>query len=137
MTRVDRRRLHYLRLCVYHAILANTLTGQRESTGDIVCSKVVINENVPSVFVAETLAYIQSVHLGLDLGLMKVEIEGGALSIIRKLWREYDDKFKIGAYIRDRKWLSKRFLTCKFKYIYRSMNSIAHLLATKGLKRGD
>ncbi|MBA0560693.1 hypothetical protein Golob_017576 [Gossypium lobatum] len=68
---------------------------------------------------------------------MKVEIEGGALSIIRKLWREYDDKFEIGAYIRDGKWLSKRFHTCKFKYIYRSMNSIAHLLATKGLKRGD
>ncbi|MBA0832354.1 hypothetical protein Goarm_016752, partial [Gossypium armourianum] len=75
-----------------------------------VCSKVVINENVPSVFVVEALAYIQSVHLGLDLGLMKVEIEGGALSIIRKLWREYDDKFKIGAYIRDGKWPKERGL---------------------------
>ncbi|MBA0741898.1 hypothetical protein Gogos_015018, partial [Gossypium gossypioides] len=102
-----------------------------------VCSKVVINENVPSVFVAEALAYIQSVYLGLDLGLMKVEIEGDALFIIRKLRREYDDKFESGAYIRNEKWLSKRFHTYKFKYIHRSMNNIAHLLATKGLKRGD
>ncbi|KAK5784583.1 hypothetical protein PVK06_039109 [Gossypium arboreum] len=101
------------------------------------CSNVVINKNVPSVFTAEALAYIKSVHLGLDLGLMKVEIEGDSLSIIKKLRREDYGKFEIGAYIRDGKWLSKIFHTCKFKYIHRSMNSIAHMLATESLKRWD
>ncbi|MBA0757754.1 hypothetical protein Gotri_020822 [Gossypium trilobum] len=40
-----------------------------------------VNERVPTPFVAEMLALLQVVQVGLDLGLRQVVIEGGALSI--------------------------------------------------------
>ncbi|MBA0580947.1 hypothetical protein Gorai_023144, partial [Gossypium raimondii] len=52
--------------------------------GQVLSSKVVINENLPLSFEIEVLACIQSSQLGLDLGFLKVEMEGDALSIIRK-----------------------------------------------------
>ncbi|MBA0682365.1 hypothetical protein Goari_024090, partial [Gossypium aridum] len=80
--------------------------------GEVLGSKVAINENVPSSFAAEALAYIQSMLLGLDLGFMKDKVEGDTLSIIRKLKRDDEDKYKIGAFIRDGKGLKRRVQFC-------------------------
>lgn len=51
-----------------------------------------INENVPFVFTDEALACVQSIQLGMDLRFVEVKIEGDALSIVRKLHREDDNK---------------------------------------------
>ncbi|MBA0734363.1 hypothetical protein Gogos_018280, partial [Gossypium gossypioides] len=81
----------------------------RDNGGQVLSSKVVINENVPSSFEIEALACVQSSQLRLDLGFLE-------------------------AYIRDGKGLGKSFCTCKFKYSPRSTNWVAHLLAIEGMK---
>ncbi|MBA0754141.1 hypothetical protein Gogos_021720 [Gossypium gossypioides] len=106
----------------------------RNSEGAVLGSKMIINENIPSVFATEALACIQSLMLGLDLGLSKVEINGDALTVIRKLQGVSEDKNEIGAFIKDGKRLSRCFHTCQFQQVRRSVNGVAHLLATEGLK---
>ncbi|KAH1056711.1 hypothetical protein J1N35_034776 [Gossypium stocksii] len=76
--------------------------------------KKVPNENVPSVAV-ETIACIQSIQVELDLGLMDTEVKGDALTVIKKLLHEREDKSEIVALIRDGKCLGKQFCTCIFK----------------------
>ncbi|MBA0787878.1 hypothetical protein Gotri_025997, partial [Gossypium trilobum] len=94
----------------------------------------VLNENIPTAFVAEALACVQGLQLDLDLGLSIVEVEGDALSIVKKLQRGEEDRSKICAYIKDGQRLSKGFQTCKFKHDHQSMNEDVHFLVTEGLK---
>ncbi|MBA0664138.1 hypothetical protein Goklo_004187 [Gossypium klotzschianum] len=94
----------------------------------------VLKENIPTVFVAEALACVQGLQLDLDLGLSVVEVEGDALSIVKKLQRGDEDRSKICAYIKDGQRLRKGFQTCKFKHGHQSMNENVHLLVTEGLK---
>ncbi|MBA0785178.1 hypothetical protein Gotri_028186, partial [Gossypium trilobum] len=91
------------------------------------------------MFVAEALACVQGLQLGLDLDLefTAVEVEGEALLVVKKLQMGGEDKSEIYEYIKDGQCLSKGFQTCMFKYGHRSMNEVAHLLATKGLKNGE
>ncbi|KAH1130750.1 hypothetical protein J1N35_002128 [Gossypium stocksii] len=46
----------------------------RNGRAEVICSKTVMHENIPSAFVAEAMACLQ-MHLGLFLGLKAVEIE--------------------------------------------------------------
>ncbi|MBA0696040.1 hypothetical protein Goari_002627, partial [Gossypium aridum] len=61
----------------------------------------VLNENIPTAFVAKALACVQGLQLDLDLGLSVVEVERDALSIVKKLQRGEEDRSKICAYIKD------------------------------------
>ncbi|KAK5776153.1 hypothetical protein PVK06_044112 [Gossypium arboreum] len=51
---------------------------------------MVFHEKIPSTFATEAMAYIQAIHLGLHLGLLKVEIEGDSRIVIRKLQKEVE-----------------------------------------------
>lgn len=50
-------------------------------------SRVVQNVWVPSVFAAGTIACAQGLQMWLDLGVMAVEVESDALSVIRKNYK--------------------------------------------------
>ncbi|KAK5825186.1 hypothetical protein PVK06_019993 [Gossypium arboreum] len=54
----------------------------RDSMGRELSFRVELNDNVPLVFAVEAIACLQ---LGLDLGFTTVEIEGDALSIVKKI----------------------------------------------------
>lgn len=82
----------------------------------------------------EAIACIQSIQMGLDLGLMDTEVKGDAPTVIKKLLHEREDKSKIVVLIRDGKCLGKQFRTCIFKYCPITVNDVTHLLATEGLK---
>ncbi|MBA0591222.1 hypothetical protein Gorai_019904, partial [Gossypium raimondii] len=56
----------------------------RNFKGDILASKTMIHENIPSVFVVEAIACVQAVIAGRDLGIMHVEIEWDSLMVIKK-----------------------------------------------------
>lgn len=56
----------------------------RDSNGGILGSKIVINKNIHMAFAAEAIACVQAVTLGRDLVLTTVEIEGDALSVVKK-----------------------------------------------------
>ncbi|MBA0813714.1 hypothetical protein Gohar_027541 [Gossypium harknessii] len=69
------------------------------------------------MFVAEALACVQGLQLGLDLDLefTAVEVEGEALLVVKKLQKGGEDKSEIYEYIKDGQCLSKGFQTCMFK----------------------
>ncbi|MBA0751944.1 hypothetical protein Gogos_000830 [Gossypium gossypioides] len=67
----------------------------KQPFGQVLNSKLVTKENVPSIFAAEVLACIQSIQEGLELGLMDTEVEGAALFVIKKLLTERDDRSEI------------------------------------------
>lgn len=56
----------------------------RNSSGDILASKAVIQEFIASPFAAEASACVEAVRLGKSVGLAKVEIEGDCLTVIKK-----------------------------------------------------
>ncbi|MBA0652527.1 hypothetical protein Goklo_019783, partial [Gossypium klotzschianum] len=77
-----------------------------DSEGKVLASRIVLNKTVPSIFAAETLACVQGLQLGLDLGVMIVEVEGDVLPVIKKLQKKGDDVSEICALIKDCQWLS-------------------------------
>ncbi|MBA0729638.1 hypothetical protein Golax_023392, partial [Gossypium laxum] len=111
----------------------------RDSKGKVLGSRVVQNVWVSSVFAAEAIACAQGLQMWLDLGVMAVEVESDALSVIKKkkLQKDEDDKLEISVIIRDCLWLSKAFQICKFLHGKRTKNEVANLLATEGLRNGE
>ncbi|MFQ6630001.1 hypothetical protein Gotur_006873 [Gossypium turneri] len=83
----------------------------RNSKGVVLGSKVIINENIPSVFTAEVIACLQSLMFGLDLGFSNIEVKGDPLAVIKKLRSNNEDKSESRTFIRDCQSLSKRFHT--------------------------
>ncbi|KAH1090585.1 hypothetical protein J1N35_017842 [Gossypium stocksii] len=96
----------------------------RNRRGDVFGSTIVINSYILTVFVAEALACLQAVRLGLDLGLQEVVIEGDALTMVKKLQKNRRDESIISAYIEDSKSMCLNFRKC-----------VAHLVATERLRR--
>ncbi|MBA0648146.1 hypothetical protein Goklo_015920, partial [Gossypium klotzschianum] len=56
----------------------------RDSSGRVLNFTMRLNEHIPTDFETEAIACVQAAQLRLDLGLGKVEIEGNALSVIKK-----------------------------------------------------
>ncbi|MFQ6633210.1 hypothetical protein Gotur_010351, partial [Gossypium turneri] len=73
----------------------------RDSGGKVLASRIVLNERVPSIFAAETLACVQGLQLGLVLEIMIVEVEGDVLSVIKNVQKKRDDISEICALIKD------------------------------------
>lgn len=108
----------------------------RDSYGQILGSNVVINNNIHSPFATKALAYDQSLQWGKDLGVGDIIMEGGSLSVIKKIQSANNGKSLIGAYIKDCKDIGKEFHTSSFNHIHRSTNGVAHALDIKGLRIG-
>ncbi|MBA0767127.1 hypothetical protein Gotri_016074 [Gossypium trilobum] len=81
----------------------------------------------------EAVACAQAVEMGLEMDLSTVEVEGDALSVIKKSQNNRVDKSKICAYIKDIQQLKKGFQICWFKHTSRMEDMVAHALATEGL----
>ncbi|KAA3483062.1 reverse transcriptase [Gossypium australe] len=107
----------------------------RNGKAEVLCSKTIINKNIPSVFATNALACYQAIDLGFQLGLWEVEIEGDARTVIRKLQEKKEDRSKIAAYIKDSKEMVLQFRYCVFLFQNREANEVAHKIASKGLKR--
>ncbi|KAG8480775.1 hypothetical protein CXB51_025443 [Gossypium anomalum] len=73
----------------------------RNDRGEVLVLKLTLNKEVASLFAVEARAYSKAVRLGISMGVEIVEIEGNALTIIKKCHSNAIDKSKIGAYIRD------------------------------------
>ncbi|MBA0556573.1 hypothetical protein Golob_026660 [Gossypium lobatum] len=93
--------------------------------------------SIPNAFAAEALACVQAIQFGAESGYLRVDIEGDALSILRKLQDDLDNRSKIRAYILNVNRLKRNFINCKFKYASRIGNNVVRTLAKKGLRVGD
>ncbi|MBA0556574.1 hypothetical protein Golob_026660, partial [Gossypium lobatum] len=82
----------------------------------------------------EALACVQAIQFGAESGYLRVDIEGDALSILRKLQDDLDNRSKIRAYILNVNRLKRNFINCKFKYASRIGNNVVRTLAKKGLR---
>ncbi|MFQ6620495.1 hypothetical protein Gotur_000057 [Gossypium turneri] len=63
----------------------------RNCVGEVLGSKMVVNNCVQTLFAVEALECLQAVLTRLGLGLRQVIIEGDALSIIRKIQNQKED----------------------------------------------
>ncbi|MFQ6642879.1 hypothetical protein Gotur_017418, partial [Gossypium turneri] len=88
---------------------------------------------IPSAFAAEALPCVQAIRFRVKLGFLRSDIEGDALSVIKKIQSEEDERSEIRAYILDAKRLKSYFISCRFRHAWRQMNKVAHLLAKEGL----
>ncbi|PPD79654.1 hypothetical protein GOBAR_DD23427 [Gossypium barbadense] len=55
----------------------------RDSSGRVLNFTMRLNEHIPTGFVAEAIVCVQAVQLGPDFGIIKAEIEGNVLSVIK------------------------------------------------------
>ncbi|KAG8474807.1 hypothetical protein CXB51_031504 [Gossypium anomalum] len=106
----------------------------RNSDGGILKSIIYKNEHISTTFAAEALACVQVVRFRAETGFLRVEIEGDALSIFRKIQRQDEDRSNIRAFISDAKRMRRNFISCRFQHASRQANLVAHSLAIEGLK---
>ncbi|MBA0628223.1 hypothetical protein Godav_022987 [Gossypium davidsonii] len=78
-----------------------------------------------------------AIRFRVESGFLKVELEGDALMIIKKVQNQEEDRSILRAYIIDAKRLQKYFVSCRFKHIGKHANIKAHTLAKEGLKDGS
>lgn len=71
----------------------------KDDKGGVVTSKSLLHDQINSPFATEATACSHAVKLGMELGLLAVEIEGDALTVFRKCQSHVVDKSKIGAFI--------------------------------------
>ncbi|KAA3472099.1 reverse transcriptase [Gossypium australe] len=97
----------------------------RNGNSEVICSRSIINKNIPSAFAAEALACYQALELGVQLGLRDVEVEGDSQTVIRKLQEENEDRSEIATYIADSKKMTFLFISCVFLFQNREANEEA------------
>lgn len=71
-----------------------------------------LHEGQHSTFVAEAMACFQAAEMGLQLGFLRVEIEGDSLAVIRKLKEERVERSVIGAYICNIRTICEQYQDC-------------------------
>ncbi|KAG8488566.1 hypothetical protein CXB51_016292 [Gossypium anomalum] len=106
----------------------------QDSEGKILYCRLEVNNRIPTTFAAKALACLQAVRMGLDLSYQRVVVEGDALSIIKKIQRNENDRSMLSPYIIDIKTLSKNFNKCRFRQMGRKGNETAHATAQEALK---
>ncbi|MBA0846224.1 hypothetical protein Goarm_005784 [Gossypium armourianum] len=107
----------------------------RNSTGQDLKVKVYNNGYIPAMFASEALACVQAIRFGVESSFLRVEVEGGTLTIIKKIQSEKEEIYKIRAYISNAKRLRSNFITCKFKHARRQTKKVAHIIAKEGLNK--
>ncbi|MBA0657964.1 hypothetical protein Goklo_010214, partial [Gossypium klotzschianum] len=109
----------------------------RRPDGTVVGLNIIINKHISSAFATKAVACLQVTQMGVDLGLQRVEIEGDALTIIKKTNINKRDESVISNCIEDINKLKEAFHTYCFSYTARERNGLAHILATEGLERKE
>lgn len=107
----------------------------RNSHGEVLESKSILQTDVGSVFVAnaEGFACLQAVLLGHQEGFPFVHVERDAQSIVLKCAASTPDKSEISGIIHSVQELKRCFQSISFSHIHRSGNVLAHALATFSL----
>lgn len=95
-----------------------------------------MNSEVGSSFATEAYTCLQAVRMGVQEGFLVAIVEGDSRSVIRKCEFDVFDRSEISSIIFSIKTLMKSFQDISFSHVARFGNSIAHLLASKGMKLG-
>lgn len=109
----------------------------RNNAGKMLKVLTAIHDNVVSAFAAEANACLQALQLALAGGWSDIIIEGDALSVINKSQSSHADTSHIGDIIQKIQQKKMRFDRVQFRFIPRSANVLAHILATTSIKEGS
>lgn len=82
-----------------------------------------------------TLMLINS-DFGVSIRVEMMEIEGDALSVIKKCQKNYIDQSKIIVFIRDIQQHKSGFQGIWFRHLSRSANQVAHKIAIESFTKG-
>ncbi|KAL4269523.1 hypothetical protein GQ457_HM001110 [Hibiscus cannabinus] len=109
---------------------ATTCAIIRDSEGYVVGASRRVCQSIPSVFTAEALAILHGIILAADLGFHFIWVESDSLTIVKNLNSNTIDKSEIGAITWDSKVKAGSFEECKFLFVPRQGNRVAHALAS-------
>ncbi|GMI95359.1 hypothetical protein HRI_003205200 [Hibiscus trionum] len=104
----------------------------RNEQGEILGASYRRNEGISSAFEAEALACVQGLRFAADLGFTNIVVEGDYCSVIQKLCDTADDFSTIRPLIADAKRLALLFRSCRFAFVGRNGNRVAHAMAALG-----
>nr|KJB45189.1 hypothetical protein B456_007G294400 [Gossypium raimondii] len=109
----------------------------RDQDGVIRASKSTLHFNISSPFVAEAYACLEATKLGISMGIESVTIMGDLKTVIHKCQSTTKDKSVIGTIIHDIQSNRSRFQKIAFRFIQRTENGQAHILAKDALTKGE
>ncbi|KAA3458792.1 reverse transcriptase [Gossypium australe] len=103
----------------------------------ILASKAVLHSNVASPFAAKAHAGLQAVRLGEQMGFTILDIIGDSKTVIMKCQSGNRDSSNIGALIRDIQATKSNFQEIRFRFIPRTENTCADLIAREMLYKRE
>ncbi|MBA0789668.1 hypothetical protein Gotri_028000 [Gossypium trilobum] len=109
----------------------------RNENREILASQAVIHSNITDPFTTEAYARLQSIKLGIRLGVNKLTVLGDSKTVIKKCQSFFTDKSVIGAIITDIQSLKNRFQEIEFTFVPKEQNIYAHTIAKEALRRGE
>ncbi|KAG8473535.1 hypothetical protein CXB51_035829 [Gossypium anomalum] len=109
----------------------------RNNDGEVMASCTYPGVNMADPTTAEARACLQAVNMAEELGFQEVDVEGDALTVIRKINLESEYRSYIRGYIQEIKRKAGSFRSIKFLHIQREANRVAHRLAKEGWKFDD
>lgn len=109
----------------------------RDISGVVLVSRSIIHQNVASPFMAEAIACFWVIRTCKEGNWSDVEIEGDALSIIKKCKSNNEDRSEIRALIKNINSYVRNFQKIQFQHVPREANYLAHILAMESLKKEE
>ncbi|KAL4320166.1 hypothetical protein GQ457_18G007330 [Hibiscus cannabinus] len=116
----------------FKAFNRSAITGAiiRDSEGYVVGASRRLCQSIPSAFTAEALAVLHGIILAADLGFHFIWVESDSLAVVKILNSNTIDKSEIGAITWDSKVKACIFEECKFLFVPRQGNRVAHALVS-------
>ncbi|KAA3472007.1 reverse transcriptase [Gossypium australe] len=113
-----------------HTLVAGIVA--RNDEGLVMAASTNPGESIANLTTAEARACLLAVILAEELDFHEIQIEGDALTVIRKLNLDNEDRSCIRTYIQEIKRKSLNFQSIEFKNAPRAANRVAHGLALEG-----
>jgi hypothetical protein len=101
----------------------------RDHTGAFLAGLGERYDNVVIPEVAEALAVCRAVSFAQEESFTKIIIGTDCLSVTQRLRSAETDRSLLGPVIEDIKSMSRTFVSCEFRHVYRVLNVVAHQLA--------
>lgn len=109
----------------------------RNDSSQVPASQFTLHADIGASFAAEAQACAQVVEMGVEMQVRKLEVEGDALTVIKKCKKKDLYIYEISAFISDIQHRFTSFQGISFTHVPRLGNLITHILATESLRRNE
>ncbi|GMJ13498.1 hypothetical protein HRI_005019000 [Hibiscus trionum] len=102
----------------------------RNNEGFVLGSSRRKSYRVHSAFAGEAIALVHAISFAIDLGFSEVVFEGDCLAVLKKMRSQEMDFSVISSIIWEAHQLASRLHACRFQFVRRGGNTVAHALAS-------